>query len=110
VSREPDSAVNMQKWSVFFAETVDEALKQIFKEDGAKAIYDFLEKHANIKPDEFADKPEIFSSALETLMVSAAQVVENVILKKLHSKMKVEFVEKQGYKFSDYVKELKGRD
>ena len=57
-------------WNSLFAETVDETLKQIFKEDGAKVIYKFLEKHSRLKLEEIADNPNVFSASLKRLMVS----------------------------------------
>jgi len=54
-------------WNEFFVEAVDETLKQIFKEDGAKVIYEFLENHSCLKLEEISDKPEVFSASLERL-------------------------------------------
>lgn len=100
----------VKKWKEvrgFFAEAVDETLKQIFKEEGTQVIYDFLEKKSGLKLEEVADNPEALSASLETLMASATQVIEQTILKKVYSKTGLKFEEKSGYTFSDYVKELK---
>ena len=94
-------------WNSFFAEAVDETLKQIFKEDGAKVIYEFLENHSRLKLEEVADKPEVFSASLERLMVSAARVIEQMILKNLYRRLGLKFEEKTAYEFSDYIKELR---
>ncbi len=85
---------------------VDETLNQVFREEGTKAIYDYLENNSHMKREEIAEKPEAFSAGLERLMVSAAQMIENLILKKLYSKLGLRFREKEGYEFSDYIKEL----
>ena len=97
---------NRKELNIYFAEAVDDTLKQIFKEDGAKVIYEFLENHARLKLEEVADKPEVFSATLERLMVSAAHVIEKMILKNLYRRLGLKFEEKQGYKFSDYIREL----
>jgi hypothetical protein len=94
-------------WNNLFAETVDDTLKQIFKEDGARVIYKFLENQTCLKLEEVADNPKVFSASLERLMVSAARVIEKVILKNLYSKIGLKFKEKQGYEFSDYIRELR---
>jgi len=91
----------------FFAEAVDDTLKQIFKEDGAKVIYEFLENHSRLKLEEVADKPEVFSAILERLMVSAAHVIEKMILKNLYRRLGLKFEEKPGYEFPDYIRELR---
>ena len=98
---------NSKDWNNLFAEAIDDTLKQIFKEDGTRVIYEFLETHTRLKLEEVADKPKVFSDSLERLMVSAARVIETVILKNLYSKMGLKFKEKPGYNFSDYVKELR---
>ena len=91
----------------YFAEVVDDTLKQIFKEDGAKVIYDFLENHASCRLEEVADRPEVFSATLERLMVSAAHVIERMILKNLYRRLGLKFEKKPGYDFSDYIRELR---
>ena len=90
-----------------FAEVVDDTLKQIFKEDGAKVIYEFLENNSNCKLEEVADKPEVFSATLERLMVSATHVIERMILKNLYRRLGLKFEEKPGYEFPDYIRELR---
>jgi hypothetical protein len=85
---------------------VDDTLKQVFKEEGAEVIYDYLKNSSNMKREEIAEKPEVFCDALERLMVSAARMIELMILKKLYSKLGLKFTEKEGYGFSDYIKEL----
>jgi hypothetical protein len=101
------SVVKYENWNTFFAEVVDETLKQIFKDEGAKAIYDFLKKQAQLKLEDAAENPEVFSTSLKRLMVSAAQVIEQMILKNLYSKLGINFEEKEGYEFSDYINEVK---
>jgi len=86
---------------------VDETVKQVFKEAGAEVIYNFFENKCHLKREEMAEKPEGFSAGLERLLGSAAPVIEKVILQNLHGKLGLEFVEKEGYRFSDYIKELR---
>jgi len=86
---------------------VDETMLQVFREAGTKAIYDYLENNIHLKREEIAEKPEVFSAGLERLMVSAAQMIEKMILRNLYRRLGLEFVEKKGYEFSDYIKELR---
>ena len=86
---------------------VDETMRQIFNEAGTKVIYDYLMNNHHLKLEEFAEKPEVFSAGLERLMVSAARVIEQMILKNLYRKIGLEYAEKEGYGFSDYIKELR---
>lgn len=86
---------------------VDETLRQVFRDAGTKAIYAFLGNNSHLKLEEIGEKPEAFSAGLERLMVSAAPLIENLILKNLYSKLGLKFEEKEGYEFSDYIKELR---
>jgi hypothetical protein len=88
---------------------VDETMRQIFRDAGTKVIYDYLANNSHLKREEIAEKPEVFSAGLERLMVSAARVIENLILKNLYSRLGLKFEEKEGYGFSDYVKKLRER-
>jgi len=88
---------------------VDETVKQVFKEVGAQVIYSFIENKCHLKRREIAEKPEVFSAGLKRLLGSAAPVIEKMILENLYSKLQVEYEEKDGYGFSDYVKELRER-
>jgi hypothetical protein len=104
-----DVVEGQKRWDDFFAETTDETLKQIFKEDGVKVIFEFLENNSNLSLKDLANKPEVFSAQLQKLMVSAAQVVEQLILKNLYAAQGLDFEEKKGYTFSDYIRELRGK-
>lgn len=89
--------------------TIDETIKQIFKDPGTRVIYDFFEDNNHLKQREIAEKPEAFSDGLERLIGPAAQVIEKAILKNLYRKVDLKFEDKPGYRFSDYVKELRKR-
>jgi len=87
--------------------TVDETLKQVFKEAGAKVIYSFIEYKCHLKREEIAEKIEDFAAGLEGLLGSGAAVIEKLILENLCSKLRLSYGEKEGYRFSDYIKELR---
>jgi len=88
---------------------LDETIKQVFREEGARAIYNYLENNSHLKLEETAEKPEVFSAGLERLLGSGAPVIEKLILKNLHRKLGLKFVEKKGYGFSDYIKGVEER-
>lgn len=86
---------------------IDETLKQVFKEEGAKVIYKYVENKCHLKWEQIFENPEVFSAGLERLLVSAAPVIEKMIVKSLYSKLELNFEEKKGYEFSDYIRELR---
>ena len=86
--------------------TVDETLRQVFREEGCKVIYVFVEINCHVKQGEIAEKPKVFSAGLERLLGSGAPVIEKLILNNLYGKLGLKFTKKEGYEFSDYIKEL----
>lgn len=107
MSNRLDAEKKQKDWNIFFANIVDDSLKQVFKEDGAKVIYDYLEKQAQLKLEDAANKPEVLSDSLKKLMLSAAIIIEHHILKNLYSELGLNFEEKSGYKFADYIKDVR---
>jgi len=81
-------------------------MKQVFKEEGTKVIRDYLENNSHFKLEEIGEEPKAFSAGLERLLGSGASVIEKLILKNLCRRLRLEYEEKEGYGFSDYVKEL----
>jgi len=88
-------------------DVVDETLRQVFREEGAKVIYAFMKNNCHLELEEIAEKPKVFSSGLEELLGSAAPVIERLILENLYSRLQLEYKEMEGYEFSDYAKELR---
>ena len=86
---------------------VDETLNHIFKEAGAKVIYNYLENKCHLRREEIVEKPDVFSASLKRLLFSAAPLVEKMILENLYSKLELKFEEKEDYEFSDYLNELR---
>ena len=86
---------------------IDETLKHVFKEPGAKVIYDYLRDQCHLKREEIAEKPEVFSAGLERLLKSGAVLIEKMILINLSSKLQLKYEEKEGHELPDYIKELK---
>ena len=88
-------------------DAVDETLRHIFKEEGANFILHYLENKCHLDRRRIADEPEAFSAGLDRLLTSARWVVEKLVLENLYSKLELGFQKKEGYVFSDYIKELK---
>jgi len=96
----------IEKLESLLPKMINETLKQVFKEDGAKAIWVFIENNSHLKREEIAEKPEVFSDGLDRLLGSGARVIEKFILKNLYRELGLEFREKKGREFPDYIKEL----
>jgi len=98
-----------EKLEDLLSKVVIETLKQVFKEDGAETVYAFIENNSHLKRKEIVEKPEVFSEGLGRILGSGGSVIESLILKNLYRKFGLKFREKEGYEFSDYVKELRKR-
>ena len=90
-------------------EVVDQTMKQVFTETGTKVIYDFLRNNSRLERRGIAEKPKIFSTGMKKLLGSGAPVIEKMILKNLYSKLELKLEDKEGYEFSDHIKELRKR-
>lgn len=104
-----DQLYTMKVLDDLLANVVDETLRQVFREEGSKVIYVFIENNCHLKREEIAEKPKVFSASLERLLGSGAPVIEKLILKNLHSKLELKFAKKEGYEFLDYIKEFRKR-
>jgi hypothetical protein len=86
---------------------VDETLRQIFKDVGVKVIYDFFERNACLKREEIIEKPKVFSAGLERLLSSAAPVIEKQIMRNLHGRFRLEYVDRDEFEFAHSLEDLK---
>jgi len=98
-----------ERFDDLLLDAVDEKLKEVFKEAGAEVIYKFLGNKCHLKREEIGEKTEDFSAGLKSLLGSAAPMIEKLVLKNLCSKLGLRFEEKEGYEFSGYIRELKGK-
>jgi hypothetical protein len=65
------------------AKVVDRVLNEIFGRKATRLIYRHLERNYSVRPDEIAEKLDLFAKGLEDFMSSGADVVERRILKDL---------------------------
>lgn len=90
-----------------FLDVVDEVFWQVFGETVSDTILLHLERHNGLSREEIPHNVEEFSSGLSELLGSGAHILERLVIKLLYSRFQLEYEEKEGYGFSDYVKELR---
>ncbi|MCW4049492.1 MAG: hypothetical protein NWE89_07115 [Candidatus Bathyarchaeota archaeon] len=66
-------------------------------------VLNFLELNTPFKKNEILDSPEIFSIELEDLFGASARGIENLIIERFYSKIKIKYVRDRDKTFSDYV-------
>jgi len=104
-----ERAQKMENPEDLLLQVTDKTLNQIFREEGASIIYDFLENESYLKREDISSKTEAFSAGLRKLLGSGAPVIEKLILKNLCHQLELKFVQKEDHGFSDYVKALTER-
>jgi len=104
-----ECAQKMESLEDLLLQVTDKTLNQIFREEGASVIYDFLENESRLKREDISSKTEAFSAGLRKLLGSGAPVIEKLILKNLCHQLGLKFVQKKGHGFSDSVKALTER-
>jgi len=93
---------------------IDRVLQQVFGEEATHLIYKHLENNYAVKPDEIAEKIELFAKGLEDFLSSGAYVIERKILNDMYSsygllrRLDLERVQEE-YDFAGQVKLLMRR-
>jgi len=100
------SADTKEEFKKLLMQTIDENLKQIFRETATHIIYQFLENNYSLKREEIPEKLEIFMEGLQEFFRSGAQMIEQSILKELHSNLGLKYKSREGYRFIDYIDDL----
>jgi len=95
-----------KKFDKILLDVVDQGIRDVFGETAVQFIYDYLDKNSSLGRDDIPKKPEIFVEGLEEMLGSGAKVVEKLILKNLYSHFGVNYQEREGYGFSDYIREI----
>jgi hypothetical protein len=88
---------------------IDRVLKQVFGQEATMLIYSHLERCYALKPDEIAERIDIFAQGLEEFLRSGAYVIERKILDDIYSscgllrRLELEKVQEE----SDFVGQVK---
>lgn len=95
-----------EKIEKIILDAVDEGLKTL-GESGKQAIFFHLEKTYSIKKSDIPEKPDAFAESLEKIFGVGATVIQKIILENLYSKLGLKYEDKDEYKFTDYLNEIK---
>ena len=87
-------------------EAVDEGLLML-GESGREVVFFRLQHYYALKKEDIPSNPEIFVQCLRDIFGSGAEVIEKAVIKSLYKKLGIEYKEKKGFGFSDYLNEAK---
>ena len=100
------SADTKEEFKKLISQTIDENLKQIFRETATNIIYQFLEKNYSLKREEIPEKLEIFMEGMQEFFRSGSRMIEQSILEELHVNLGLKYKIREGYRFTDYIDDL----
>ena len=101
-----ESLRRVRRFDDLLLETIDDVLKRIFGGEPAEIIFRHMEKRHSLKRVEILERANDFDDSLQEILGSSTDLIENLILKSLYSKLELKFEAREGYEFSDYIKEL----
>ena len=87
-------------------EAVDYGLLSL-GENPRRAIYFHLKKSFQLQRKSIPKETDEFSQALNIIFGPGAEIIEQYILKELYQRLELDFEEKEGCTFADYVREAK---
>jgi len=96
----------MQGFTTVLMETIDEVVRNVFENEIAEIILNCLGKDCSKSLDE---RVQFFEDSLPKILGTdqGAQIIKDLILETLYSKLGSKFQWKEGYRLQDYVIELR---
>jgi hypothetical protein len=86
-----------------FNEKLVESIEEVL--NFSKAVLNFLELNTAFKRGEIVKNPGLFSSGLNDLFGDSAKGIEEIIVERFYSKIKMKYVRSREKTFSEYVNE-----
>jgi len=85
------------------SESLDDALTDLFGEEAKQIIYTWFRSEYGIAREEMPERLGDLDAALTRMFGRSSRAIRRVIVKRLYSKMRIEFVERTNYGLLDYV-------
>lgn len=86
-----------EEFRVYVIESIEEVLSF------SKVVLNFLELYSDFNQECILDEPGIFSSELEDLFGDSAKGIQDLILKRLYSKVNQRYIPDRTKTFEDYL-------
>ncbi len=86
-----------------FNEKLVESIEEVLS--FSKVVLNFLELNTAFKRGEIVKNPGVFSTELEGLFGDSANGIEELIVERFYSKIKMKYVRSREKSFSDYISE-----
>lgn len=106
-SGKPMEPVTVNKVDYVLLMVINNILEDIFGKKARALILQAMEKKYSFKWRELPDKVQVFSDALHEMLGKGSVIIEDLIRETVYAKLNVDFKWKEGYRFSDYINELR---
>ena len=87
--------------------SIDETLRNTLGEDSKVIIHQNMMRNNSVEWGEIPQHFQSFTSTLHTLFGPTHVMIENLIFENVYHKLGFVFESKKGFKFLDYIKELR---
>ena len=86
--------------------TIKAVLIEIFKDESMETTFGILKERYGLEVEDIPKRPQVFSQLLLSLFGKGAAIIEDLILEKLYTDLKVDLKWKENYKFGNYIEDL----
>ena len=100
---EQDVAYEYDNRRTEFNDKLVESIEEVL--NFSKVVLNFLELNTAFKRGEIVKNPRLFSSGLDDLFGDSAKGIEEIIVERFYSKIKLKYVRSRKKTFSEYVDE-----
>ena len=87
--------------------TIEKILLDIFGKKSLNSILLIMKKNYSLEWKDIPDRVDVFSKALHKIFGKGSVIIENQIIENLYLKLDLTFKWKKGYKFTNYINELR---
>lgn len=87
-------------------ESIDQALN-VIGDSAKKILYFHIDKQFSLKPEAFAEKPELFILATKQILGVGAKMVESLILNNLCKKLAIDYSTVEALTFEQAIEKIK---
>ena len=98
---------NGKKFDKILLECVDESLADLLSPKVRDAAYSVMERTYSIPRNDIPRKPNQFGTCLEQVFGVAGKTIGRTIARRLYSKLGLDFFDRPGYEFHDYIRAAK---
>ncbi len=99
----------MITFNELFLRTLDEVLTDVFSEKSVKKIFSTMESVYQLKKEDIPDNTHLLSRTLERIIGTGHLIIEDLVVENLYNKNGLDYENKKGYSFEDYIEELKNK-